>query len=385
MDFSFLKLYKNNFDGAVLNDNTKAFLNKFTGFVQMKTDDWFVQITNCADNIAFGGNITIELIDFCQNVRFTFTKNVNFFYKEITDINGIKQIAFKFGNVGIDFGEEIFFLKISHTTSFKVWYSAGFCITNHESENTSLIRYKNEDYFKGISYDVSNDFQVIRLQCFKTDGDYKEEKEEEIQITGTSMSSRATSTLVDKYVMYLCDFFTWKRMQVMLDHDIIYIDDYRITNKPTITKGERIPDSNVFQVDFDADPDEELFDFGFEVVNKSPLGVYDIALLPTDIDISFNQSIALDSGFIKLYTDADVLLATFTEADAAMSGTDGIQIAMATAGLGVGKYYILLGNGLVKSWQGDDISITDKRVWPFEITDDLRRYNPERYNDNEYE
>jgi hypothetical protein len=239
-------------------DDIPAYLNCRNGFVQMLTSDVFYQITNCESDIAFGSNLLVQLINQCQEVLHEIIINENFFYTEFTDINGTKQIAYKFGNLGIDFGQELLFLKLKHTTSDSVWYSAGFLITNDLQEETTFFEYKNESYFKGISYDVLNTFQVVRLQCFKTDLEINDEKEEITQLSGMVISSRVVEVTADKYLFYLCDFFTFKRLRTLLNHEIIYIDGYRISNKPTPTKGERTEDTNTFDVTFNTNTTQEF-------------------------------------------------------------------------------------------------------------------------------
>jgi hypothetical protein len=227
----------------------------YSGFVQMLPNELFLQITNLDSNISFAGNIKAELINECQEVVLDITDS--FFYDELTDIKGIKQIAFEFGNIGIDFHLELLHLKISHTVSDAIWFSTAFLITNNLQEETTRFDYKNESYFKGISYDRANYFQSIRLQCFKNDIDVSSESNEYTQLSGNVISLRKITTYIDKFKFYLCDFFTFSRVVVLLNHDLIYIDGKRISNKPQPSKGDRVPDSNFFELDFEANPTDE--------------------------------------------------------------------------------------------------------------------------------
>jgi hypothetical protein len=227
----------------------------YCGFIQMLPDEIFLQITNLNSDIAFGGNIRAELINSCQEVVIDITSQ--FFYSEFTDIKGIKQIAFEFGNTGIDFYGELLFLKLTHTVSDAVWFSNGFLITENQAAFTTRFDYKNESYYKGISYDRANYFQSVRLQCFKNDIDVSNETNEYTQLSGNIISLRNIITNINKYKFYTCDFFTFSRLAILLNHDIIYINNYRISNKPQTTKGERVVDTNFFDVDFESNPTEE--------------------------------------------------------------------------------------------------------------------------------
>jgi hypothetical protein len=227
----------------------------YSGFVQMLPDELFLQITNLDSDIAFAGNIKVELINECQEVVLDITDS--FFVDEFTDIKGIKQIAFEFGNIGIDYHLELLHLKISHTVSDSIWFSTAFLITDNLKEETTRFDYKNESYFKGVSYDKANYFQSIRLKCFKNDIDVSSEGNEYTQLSGSIISLRKIITNIDKYKFYVCDFFTFSRLVILLAHDLIYIEGKRISNKPQPTKGERVPDSNFFELDFEANPTEE--------------------------------------------------------------------------------------------------------------------------------
>lgn len=241
----------------------------YSGFVQMLPNELFLQITNLDSDIAFAGNIKVELINECQEVVLDITDS--FFIDEFTDIKGIKQIAFEFGNIGIDFHLELLHLKISHTVSDAVWYSTAFLITDNLKEETTRFDYKNESYFKGISYDRANYFQSIRLTCFKNDIDVSSEGNEYTQLSGKIISLRKIITNIDKYKFYVCDFFTFSRLVILLTHDLIYINSQRISNKPQPSKGDRVVDSNFFELDFEANPTEEKRTFATQLNIIIPL------------------------------------------------------------------------------------------------------------------
>lgn len=232
----------------------------------MLTDDVFLQITNCKENIAFANNIQVDLIDVCQKVVKELTVNESFYYNEFTDIKGVKQIAYAFGNIGEDFGTELLFLRLKHTVSDNVWYSAGFFITDDLKEETTFIKYKAEGYFKGIDYSNQNFFQRIRVTCFKTDIDPQSESEELTQISGNRYGLRSITTPIDNFLFYTCDFFTYSRMVALLSHPIVYIEGYRANTKASdLSKGERVTDTNFFDANFSVNPTEEKDNIGYEI------------------------------------------------------------------------------------------------------------------------
>ena len=78
-----------------MNDNIDAYLTRYNGFVQQLPNETFLQITNCESDIAFGGNVLVELIDICQEVVKVLGVNENIFINEFTDIlnNDLQEIS----------------------------------------------------------------------------------------------------------------------------------------------------------------------------------------------------------------------------------------------------------------------------------------------------
>lgn len=318
MDNSFLRFVKNDFAKAKLNEN---FLN--TGivndrFIQMLPNDVFEQITNSSEDIAFGGNLTAELIDCSENVKFTLELGLNLFINEFTDINGIRQIAFAFGLIGRDFGATKIFLRLKHNVSDKIWYSSPFYITNFLKEDTTFFQYKNESYFRGISYDVENIYQTIRLACFDNDIDAQIDDSEYIELSGNRISYRTTITEINKGLFKYCNNFNFKRAVTLFNHDFIYINGFRCNDKPKLKKGDRLDTSNFFQLSYEYNPTEEFKAVeyqifrGLEVINREPI---DGSVLDTTdglFSLTFNKEINLVAGInVKLYENG-ILVSTKT-------------------------------------------------------------------------
>lgn len=301
-----------------MNDNIDAYITRYNGFIQMLPNETFLQITNCESDIAFGGFITVELINSCQEVVTTLQVGENFFYTEFSDIKGINQIAYEFGNIAEDFYQDLLFLKLTHTISGTVWFSNGFFITEELKEETTRFEYKNNSYFKGISYDKVSIFQSIRLTCFKNDIDYNIESEEYTQISGAVISLRPIITPIEKYLFYTCDYFTFNRLVTLLNHDLIYINGYKISNKPKPTKSERVVDTNFFDVNFDANPTEDFRAFQYQIYE--PLQVIS-RVLPNEsvntssnglFSLTFNKNINLVSGITAKLYENGTLVSTVT-------------------------------------------------------------------------
>lgn len=348
-----------------------AYITRYNGFVKMLPNETFLQITNCKEDIAFGNNIEVDLIDVCQNVVKSLDINENFFFEEFTDIKGIKQIAYEFGNIQQDFYEELLFLRLKHTASDAVWYSTGFFVTDNLKEETTFFQYTAGGYFQGISYDIKPYFQTIRLTCFKSDIDPQTEAETLTQLSGNKYALRPIVTNQDKFIFYTCDAFTYSCMVRLLNHPIVYINDYRANTTATnLTKGDRENDSNFFNVEFQSNPPEkeekqsrfyQIYQ-ALECIYKMPLGEYTIDAYNTATDnsgyfqLTFNKPFEITSDIsAKVYKDG----VFFAEFDHTKFYNESPNLYIDTSASPItetGVYTVVIGannvfNG-VEYWQG---------------------------------
>jgi len=378
----------------VMNDNIAAYGTKYTGYVQMLPNETIMQITNCDETIAFGGNIKAELIDICGNLIQDIT--AYFYYVEVTDIYGVGQIKYEFGNLGDDYNFELLFLKLTHTVSEKIWYSAGFFITERNAAETDIFHYGNTSYYRGISYDKFDNIifspQIIRLQCFKGDSGYDRESDSEIQTSGRVTSSRSILSKTERHIFYLCDFFTYDRLVTLLNHEIIYMNGYRVSNKPEAEKGERWEDTNTFDASFTANTTEEklpeivhLFQY-LELQGKIPLGSYSLSSIPDNITGTFNKPIDKTIGSVKIYKKVGIfnyyaLFTTYTADDIIISGN---SFTIDTSGLTFvnGDYYVNISEGLFISGTEVYSGIDNISSWTFKILNP--DYDSSDYNSDDY-
>lgn len=243
IDYAFIRLYNNHLE-SLKNDNIDAYINQYSGFVQQLPNETFLQISNTSFGIQLI-NPSVYLInckgDILQNITSTFH-----FVNLEND-----QIAYEFGNIGTEYFELVQLKIVDASGTF---YSNSFVVNNTLKEETSRIEYRNNFKFHGIAYDLAPFYQSVRLSLFKNDVDATVESESYTQLTGSIISLRSIITRIDKYVMYTSDAFIFNRLVTTLNHDIVYINNYKISNKPTISKGERQLESNIFDLSFDANP-----------------------------------------------------------------------------------------------------------------------------------
>ena len=170
---------------------------------------------------------------------------------EFTDRNGIKQVIFTINSIAQDFGFNPLKLKFSKTTGSDIWYSNELIITDEFLEETTRFDYKSNGYFHGISYDILNIKQSIRLRCFFDRLDNETEVKDYYQITrGNTISTRALFKELSHYKFSTINPFVFRRVNILLIHDIIYIDTFRMTNKTNVKGSERLGYSNLSEAEF---------------------------------------------------------------------------------------------------------------------------------------
>jgi len=244
MDYSFIRLSK-------IEDSENPAISKinYSDCIQLATDEIYTQISNNSDGIAFDNDYSVFVVD-CENTELLdITAKVNIY--EFTDRNGIKQVIFTINSIAKDFGFNPLKLKFSKTTGSDIWYSNELIITDEFLEETTRFDYKANGYFHGISYDILNIKQSIRLRCFFDRLDNETEVKDYYQITrGNTISTRALFKELSHYKFSTINPFVFRRINILLIHDIIYIDTFRMTNKTNVKGSERLGYSNLSEAEF---------------------------------------------------------------------------------------------------------------------------------------
>ena len=333
-DYSFLRFVKD-FQQAINNENFPNADLLEDRIVVQKPNETFLQITNCSDDIAFAGNLLAELVDYSGQTLYTFTIGGNFFYEEFTNVvTGVKQIAYEFGNVGQDFYKKRLFLKLSQPgISSNVWYSAPMCVTYYETDRKSkLFSYKQQSYFRGISYDIKNRLQSVRMFCYDSDLDFKIENQGYTELSGDLVNYKQIISKKQKGKFVKCNNFTLERLATLFAHDILYIDGYLCNDKPSMKKGDKKGNAGFFDLDFEYNPSQQYLATayqiyqGLQVVGKTPDGSYNIAdyniatTNSTLFSLDFNKPITLASDIEAKIYKGNTLFATFDASKFSIAG-----------------------------------------------------------------
>jgi len=304
-DFSFIKLFTD-FATAKRNDDPNIATIKYDGFILQKPNEVFTQITNSATDINFVGAIQVDLIDSCGAV----VQNIdsNFFYEGVQDSNGIYQIAFSFGNIGVDYYSKLLYLKITDTVNDNIWYSNSFLVTNYKSDISTRFDYFNQTKLYGISYDLLPYTQSIRLaNCYDNTPANKREVKQYVQSNGKQVNYRSITTFLRSYNINNIDYSINDRLECLFSHQIVYCNLDRV-NVSEYSIEERKGDTNFLSGKFIINPQGERFTNtnqlyeGLEVLTLYPENESFLsAVTGTTAIITFNHILTSTNATVKLY------------------------------------------------------------------------------------
>jgi len=307
-DLSFIKFYTD-FAQAKLNENppiSKPNL-RYQGFIQQKTNETFLQITNSNTPIVFVGGYTAELVDGCGNVKLDITNQ--FYFDGFIDSNGINQIEFEFGMIGQDFYGLPLHIKLTDTTNQNVWYSNSFLVTDSNSDISSRFDYYNETDLRKRSIRIAN--------CYDHSPQNELSSKQYTTSYGNRVNYKNITTYLRKYLIDSLDFFTNDRLPELLNYNNLFINGQRIVMSD-LKNDERIADTNLVKAEFVVNPQNDYYDWqfqiyeGLEVIELAPIngGIFSLSGFSPIFSLTFNKFISVTDGIvISLYKEG-VLVAT---------------------------------------------------------------------------
>jgi hypothetical protein len=391
-DFSFIRLTKNDFALAKKADDPNIATLLYGGFIVQKPSETFLQISASSDNIAFAGGIQVDLID-CNGLVIR-NIDANFFYQGFVDASGINQIAFEFGNIGVDYWTKQLYLKITDLVNNNVYYSNGFLITNYKTELSTRFDYFNQTKIYNISYDLAPYKQSVRfMDCYDHTPVNTREVKQYTNSNGTQVNYRSITTFLRQYYFNALDYFINDRLEVLFSHSVVYCNSERVTVSDFGIE-ERKGDSNWFNGEFTINkqgqtysPEYQIYE-GLEVVSLSPIngGIYtEASILPIaeySFQLFFNKAVSLIAiPNVKVYRDGVLIIDVINEPQYGFADNE-LLIASLTsyATFTNGSYSIVIEPNQVFSgaefWQGFGAN-----EWTFEVVDG--EYDNTEYN-NEY-
>lgn len=387
MDYSFLR-FEDSLDKAKKIKVSPMSSIYVSDVIQLLPSEFYLQVTNLKTGISFGGDYQALLIDCEGNTLNDVTPKVAIY--EFTDSDGINQIAFELFKLELDYGKKPIHLKLIHTTGTDVYYTNSFCLTNVDSHKTTRFDYKHRKKFYGISYDVINYYQSIRLVTWFAQSIDETEVGNYYQISnGNTISNRPLYKQAELYKCELMNDFIFERANIMLLHDIVYVDGVRMTNKTTFKSGEFLGDTNIYKTDVKLYKNyNEVYtpvNYIYEVLSaysKIPIErpyMYTLNTFQNEVKLMFNKVINLNTGTITIKNSLGSVVASSNQVNFIISsGTNLNWDFSATPITTNGIYTVEVSANLVNNLTEFNSFIT----WDFEIINP--EYEPTEYDNLEY-
>jgi len=380
MDLGFIRLYLNDFASAKKGDDPNTVQISKRPFIVQTPCETFMQFSNCKDGVSFVGGIKVELITCDGAVKSDIT---NFFFYDTLIVDGLPQIRFEFGKIGVDYWTTPLFLKITDLINENVYYSNSFLVTNYRSHLTTRCEYSNFGRFKGIPYDLKPTTQTIRFfDCFYQDSANTKNIKSYTQTDGNIANYRDVTTFGKMYVFSFLDIAIDNRLNEMFSHDTVFVDGERVKIQ-TYEPAEILGDSNFKTATFTVNTQGEYSTLGYQLfeplqlLSFTPSGLYTAANFPTDIIGLFNRDVTLGVGTIKIYDEFNNLIITFTQNNITLADNEFVIDNLGFDTI-IKKYYVIISEGLFIGAGCNDFSIKNIRDWTFEIVGG--QYDPADYD-----
>jgi hypothetical protein len=246
-DLAFIKL-EPTLQQAV-NSMPSAFANiGYFDQIQLSPNETYSQITNTKSGIAFDGNYAVFVCNCAGEELLEITDSIQII--ESQDNKGIQQIKFIILPIGVDFNKQLLLLKFVHTVSDYVWYSNLLTITDRNLYRTTRFDYKAYSQLDGIAYNKFEGYQSIRLACTFISPDFESKSSGYTSFEGIKVTSRLIKTEFQKYMFLNVDNYIYRRLNSLLIHPVIYVNDYRVTDKQTLAMKDPFSATNITTMDF---------------------------------------------------------------------------------------------------------------------------------------
>lgn len=389
IDYSFLKLSSTIAEAQNIGDSPIVTHYELSS-IQLLPNRTYLQITNFNGGISLDNDCEVFVVDCNDNVLADITDNV--FIEEFVDSNGNNQCKIEYVNLNVDFYRQTVHIKFDMLSSNAVYYTNPINITAYQENETVFFKYKNYDDFKGIGYTNANVWQSISLRMWFDIPIDNTEVEDYFQISReNTISARALMKLFERYQIDYCNRFTFDRLNVLLKHELIYLDSVRVTNKPVVTSEDREGDSNFWQTNFEVAKnynDTSLYDYqifnGLQITSILPSTLATPCTIELDAKVNFNIPITLNTGTITIYDASDnSVVRTFTESDMSIEVSNQLYIAdFLVPQLLNGNYYVYISAGLVSGLGIDFEGISDTTTWAFSLTDG--QFNRLQFNNTQF-
>lgn len=367
MDNSFIRL-KPSFNQAKQMFDSRVSQKKFYDCIALHPNETYLQVTDSDIDVIFNNSYRASIIDCDENELKNITDNISIY--EGFDELGIKQIAFEIVNIGQSWYGKPVFLKIKSTIGESVFYSNAFTVTDQNTEETFRLNYKTF----GGNYDY---FQSIRLKGYFNYTQDETENATYTQVDGNVLSKNPTIVFSESYTIQEINNFTFRALAIALKSDIVYLDLFRVTDKPQIKNGDVLGRSNLTSAEFivHRNLDEQYSDINqittpFVLSNFYPNKYISLSVSNNNkLTATFNKNVQLGvDGYMKIYQVGGFLKATLFPSDFNVVGNKlESKLPISNYVSDYADYYVNFTNDLVNSIGNESVELTSNTEWTFKI------------------
>ena len=358
LDKSFLRLVT---DFSVAKSElmvNSQYVNKDT--IVVSPTNKFLQISNSNTSIAFDDSYIVELVDCNDNALLDITDKI--FINEFQDINGIYQLAFEVAPIETDFYNKNVFFRFTHLDSDLIAWSNPVLVTDYVQ--TIRLDYRNYNYYQGISYDRANYYQSIEIKAFYNLPSSKDNTKLTTLSNGDIRRGRTTQALEYSYTVESIDTFTFDRLMVALNSEVVYLNGVRFKVSENVQSDDRQGVTNQFSTTFKGQFEaNDTYNAQYQIlpaftyVTLNPLGMFTTVTFPSGVNT--------DTMNLKIKSISNVKLWNFTN-DAFIGNVpfnsiinNSFNIDLSSFGLSFGEYYITFD---AVSIYNQIFNLTDKNI-----------------------
>lgn len=364
-----IKLYKNDLQGALDSDDAPISSIYEVGFYKQLPNETFVQTTNLDEDIFFSGSVKSELVTPCDVLVLDVTDKFDFI--GFVDDNGIKQITFEFGAVGINEYTNPLLLKLTDLVNGNVYYSNILNITDYNQKQTIRIDYKNgtDQYMQSVR--IANGY-FNDIDDEKQFSSYKTSE-------GLQVNYKETDSLYDVFAFDRMDNATYRRLSELFNSDVLFINGIGYTLKE-FSKEARAGQTNWFNAKAVFNKTKARYSWSLQlsklvVTNRyvPHLAVTTLANLNDQFSVTFNKNInILPTSKIKLYKNS-----IFVHEVTPTVNDNVLEIDFSGYTFENGNYDVTIANGDVINFIGYGLG-----EWSFSVV--AEDYDSNDYDSNDY-
>ncbi len=393
IDYSFIR-FKDTLSDALDLGNSKLSEFNYDMQIHLSPHENYSIITNTNNGIAFDNNYKAFLIDVCGNILSEITDNI--LINEFThNESGLQQCKIEILALNLDYYTDLVCIMLNHNiTNGKSYYSNPFLLSEYDLDETIRFDFRNYSNLDNTCYKIANIYQSIRLKGIFQKNSFTSTSESYVS-NGVSVTSKLVKLKQKSYILDMVNDFIYDRIQYLLSHDVIYLDNIRVTNKQTYENEDKLSNSanisrNTLKVYINENDvyvyKPQIFEY-FDIISKIPSGnitlnnYNSITNNSTVFEIEYNKNITevLANAELKVFKDS--ALFGIVSVNKFSKDSNKLYIDISELNINSTGVYRCELNSCIKSNTEVHIGIYESN-WTFKIGN--ADYNSSDYNSNDY-